>query len=152
VAVDSTSLLMRFTYYADADLSGQVGLPDFTILGNAFGLTNAHWSDGDANYDGVIDLNDFTALATNFGMNQLARGGPPRLQPLYIALLDYPQIYWEARGSRELWAMFEQFESMNLGPIPAMPEGLRSIPEPATGAAVLLAMAATRYRTRRRWA
>jgi len=39
---------------------------------------------------------------------------------LYIALVDSPQIYWEARGSPALWARFAEFESMNLGPVSPM--------------------------------
>lgn len=98
---------------------------------------------------GLIELDDFTRLAANFGANTLNRGGPPRLQELYVALLDYPQIYWEARGSAELWANFLQLESMNLGPIPAMPEGLRAIPEPSSCAMALLAISLTGSMNRR---
>ncbi len=141
-------------------MDGQVNLDDFTVLGDSFGLGSDQnpqkWLQGDLNYNALVNLDDFTILATTFGLGtqNMLRPGPDALPPLgelYIALLDYPQIYWEARGSRELWAMFEPFESINLGPIPAMPEGLRAIPEPATTAAVLaLALAARRTRGARR--
>jgi len=69
---------------------------------------------------------------------------------LYIALVDSPQIYWEARGSPALWARFAEFESMNLGPVPQVPQGLRgSIPEPSAVALALLAVAGSMNRPRR---
>ncbi|HRK30785.1 MAG TPA: hypothetical protein PLD59_06870, partial [Tepidisphaeraceae bacterium] len=149
--IDDTTELWKFTYLGDTDLTGQVDLNDFTRLASAFGLTDKRWSDGDSNYDGKVDLDDFTALATNFGATTIARGTGGSvvspLQELYVALLAYPQIYWEARYNADTWAMFEQFDSMNLGTIPEMPTALRaSIPEPIGGALALLALAGSMKR------
>jgi len=154
--VDNTSVLVKFTYYGDATLDGLVSLDDFTVLSDNFGTTGKLWEHGDFNYDGSVNLTDHTILSANFGSSPQLRGSggnsgalPPRAY-LYIAMLDFPQIYWESRLDPTTWAMFEPFESMNLGPIPDMPAGFRaSIPEPAAAAVAVLALGARGRRTRR---
>src|SRR5205814_10516460 len=64
--VDSTSLLVRYTLYGDANLSGNVDLTDFTFLAANFNGTSKNWLQGDFNYDDKVDLTDFTFLASNF--------------------------------------------------------------------------------------
>jgi hypothetical protein len=73
--VDGSSVLIRFTRYGDADLSGNVNSDDFNRLATNFGLTGKVWSDGNFNYDplGAVDSDDFNLLATSFG---LAATGP----------------------------------------------------------------------------
>jgi len=73
--VDTTSVLIRFTRYGDADLSGNVNSDDFNKLAGNFGLTGKVWSDGNFNYDaaGAVDSDDFNLLASSFG---LAATGP----------------------------------------------------------------------------
>jgi hypothetical protein len=61
-----TSVLLRYTYYGDANLDGTVNALDFNALANNFGKSGV-WSSGDFNYDGAIDSNDFAALAANYG-------------------------------------------------------------------------------------
>jgi len=64
--IDNTSVLLRYTLYGDADLSGSVNLDDFTRLAAAFGTASV-WTGGDFGYNGSTSLDDFTALAANFG-------------------------------------------------------------------------------------
>ena len=65
--IDGTCVLLRYTAYGDADLSGNVNLTDFNRLATNFGQTNRRWSQGDFNYDGNANLIDFNRLAANFG-------------------------------------------------------------------------------------
>ena len=65
-AADSTSVLIRYTYYGDANLDKTVDLTDFTFLASNFNGTGKVWNQGDFNYDGAVDLTDFTLLASNF--------------------------------------------------------------------------------------
>ena len=64
--VDDTSILLRFTKLADANLNGGVNALDFNALATNFGVSGASWAGGDFNYDGMVDTMDFTALATRF--------------------------------------------------------------------------------------
>jgi hypothetical protein len=65
--VDSTSLLLRYTYFGDANLDGTVNLNDFNLLAANFGKSSQFWSGGDFNYDGTVNALDLNAIATNFG-------------------------------------------------------------------------------------
>src|SRR5439155_849049 len=64
--VDSTSVLILYTAYGDANLDKTVDTSDFNTLASNFGGTNKRWSQGDFNYDGNVDTLDFNALAANF--------------------------------------------------------------------------------------
>jgi hypothetical protein len=81
--VDNTAVLIRYTRYGDADISGNVNLNDFNRLAANFGGSNTVWSQGNFNYDNLTNLNDFNLLAANFGQSASAdgRGGalPARL-------------------------------------------------------------------------
>jgi hypothetical protein len=66
--VDSTSLLIRFTRFGDANLDSTVNLADFNRLAGNFG-TGSRWDQGDFNYDGTVNLADFNRLAGNFGQS-----------------------------------------------------------------------------------
>ncbi|HRK32399.1 MAG TPA: hypothetical protein PLD59_15145 [Tepidisphaeraceae bacterium] len=147
--VDNTTALIAFTYTGDADLDGDVDLDDFSRF-DATGVGNpGDWSDGDFNYTGMLTLDDFSLLSANFGASPDLRRGGDTLQDLYVALLDSPDIYWGAKFRPDIWWRFEEFESMNLGPIPDMPAGFRaSIPEPTLAAGVLLGWVACRRHAR----
>jgi hypothetical protein len=72
--VDNTAVLMRYTYYGDATLSGDVRLADFNILATHFGLSPRRWAHGDFNFDDTVNLADFNLLAANFGRDELGPG------------------------------------------------------------------------------
>jgi len=65
------AVLVRYTRYGDADLSGNVSSDDFNRQASNFGLTNKRWSDGNVNYDaaGAVNSDDFNLLAGNFGLS-----------------------------------------------------------------------------------
>jgi len=70
--VSSESILIKYTYYGDADLSGTVTSTDFNALTASYGMTAAaNWVDGDFNYDGKVTTLDFNYLAGNFGATPL---------------------------------------------------------------------------------
>jgi fibronectin-binding autotransporter adhesin len=66
LTVSSGSVLVKFTYYGDADLSGTVDGSDYSRIdnGNLLGLTG--WGNGDFNYDGVINGSDYTLIDNAF--------------------------------------------------------------------------------------
>jgi hypothetical protein len=67
-SVDSSSLLLRYTYVGDANLDGVVNALDFNALATNFGASGKAWFNGDFNYDGTVNTLDFTSLASNFGL------------------------------------------------------------------------------------
>jgi hypothetical protein len=68
VAVDENSLLLKYTYYGDIDVNGQVDADDLTVFANNFGrTTGATQIDGDIDLDGDVDADDLTVFANSFG-------------------------------------------------------------------------------------
>jgi autotransporter-associated beta strand protein len=78
VAVDASSILIKFTYFGDADLNGQVDVADLGALASNW-QTSGPWTSGDFDYSGFIDVADLGLLASNW---QSGVGNPlgPSLQ------------------------------------------------------------------------
>ena len=74
-AVDSTALLLKHTFYGDANLDGTVNIQDFNRLANNFGQADRRWSHGDFNFDAAVNLQDFSRLSASFGQSGLAPAG-----------------------------------------------------------------------------
>ncbi len=70
--VDSTSILIKYTYFGDANLDGQVDITDLGRLATNW-QTAGYWPQGDFDYSGFIDISDLGKLATNW---QLGVGSP----------------------------------------------------------------------------
>jgi hypothetical protein len=73
-AVDSTTLLIKYTLGGDANLNGIVNALDFNALASSFGASSMSWINGDFNYDGTVNSLDFPLLAANF--NQVLLSAP----------------------------------------------------------------------------
>jgi hypothetical protein len=67
--IDSTTLLLTYTRYGDANLDRVVNLEDFNRLAANFGQNNRLWTQGDFTYDELVNLADFNRLAGNFGLS-----------------------------------------------------------------------------------
>jgi T5SS/PEP-CTERM-associated repeat protein len=66
--VNADSILLKYTYYGDIDVNGQVDADDLTIFANNFGrTTGAGQIDGDIDFDNDVDADDLTVFANNFG-------------------------------------------------------------------------------------
>jgi hypothetical protein len=61
-SVLTTDVLIKYTYYGDANLDGQVDGSDYTLIDNGFHNHLTGWSNGDFNYDGRIDGSDYTLI------------------------------------------------------------------------------------------
>jgi len=68
ISVDANSILVKYTYNADADLDGNVGFADLTKLAQNYGTTGRMFSDGDFNHDGNVDFADMVVIAQSYGM------------------------------------------------------------------------------------
>jgi hypothetical protein len=64
--VSSTDVLVKYTYYGDADLNGKVDGSDYSLIDNG-NLTHATgWANGDFNYDGAVNGSDYTLIDNAF--------------------------------------------------------------------------------------
>jgi fibronectin-binding autotransporter adhesin len=68
LSVSSSDVLVKYTYYGDANLDGAVDGSDYSMIDNGYlnGLTG--WQNGDFNYDGVVDGSDYTLIDNSFNM------------------------------------------------------------------------------------
>jgi autotransporter-associated beta strand protein len=61
-SVGNTDVLVKYTYYGDADLDGKVDGSDYSRIDNGALLHLSGWYNGDFNYDGVINGSDYTLI------------------------------------------------------------------------------------------
>jgi uncharacterized repeat protein (TIGR03803 family) len=68
-------ILVKYTYYGDATLSGSVNGVDYNLIDYAYGYNQQHpltpmsgWVNGDFNYDGKIDGSDYSLIDSSFNM------------------------------------------------------------------------------------
>ena len=55
-------MLVRYTFYGDANLDGHVDGSDYSLIDNGALLHLTGWQNGDFNYDGVINGSDYTLI------------------------------------------------------------------------------------------
>ncbi len=65
-AVTATDVLVRYTYYGDANLDGVVNAADYLKVDAGYVMKTTGWANGDFNYDGVVDGSDYTLVDNAF--------------------------------------------------------------------------------------
>jgi hypothetical protein len=67
-AVNNDSILIKYTYWGDVDLNGQVDADDLTVVANNLNVvtTGGYWWDGDFDFDGDVDGDDWTLFSNNW--------------------------------------------------------------------------------------
>jgi hypothetical protein len=77
--VTSTDVLVKNTFYGDADLSGKVDGTDYSMIDVGYNNHGAltGWVNGDFNYDGHIDGSDYSLIDNAFNLQHPRQYGPP---------------------------------------------------------------------------
>ncbi len=72
-------VLVKYTYYGDANLDGAVDGSDYTKIDVGFNSSNAltGWLNGDFNYDGKVDGADYTLIDNAFNTQGASLGSNP---------------------------------------------------------------------------
>jgi len=68
------SVLIKYTYYGDANLNGKVDGTDYSLVDGGFNNHKTGWINGDFNYDGIVDGSDYSFIDGGFN-NQGAQLG-----------------------------------------------------------------------------
>jgi hypothetical protein len=66
VAVDTNSILVKFTYTGDADLNGRVNIDDYLRIDRGIANGLSGYANGDFDYNGVITADDFMLIDRAF--------------------------------------------------------------------------------------
>jgi autotransporter-associated beta strand protein len=111
-------ILVKLTYYGDANLDGSVTSADYTLTDNGFLNNLTGWYNGDFNYDGVVNGSDYTLIDNAFntqGVSLAAEIASPTAQiasglaapttsavpePASLALISIPAMALLGRRSR----------------------------------------------------
>jgi autotransporter-associated beta strand protein len=92
VDVGPADVLVKYTYYGDADLDGDVDGNDVgrwaTNFTGSGGSTTKTWAEGDWDYDGDVDGNDVGRWAVNFTGSGGGTLNIPNAQPEAVAMLE----------------------------------------------------------------
>jgi hypothetical protein len=88
--VDPSSILIKYTFFGDADLDGDVDVADLGKLATSW-QTSGVWSGGDFDYNNTIDVNDLGLLATNWQAGVSTPLGPGSFDQA-LATLGLPNV------------------------------------------------------------
>jgi hypothetical protein len=65
-AIDNTAVLVKYTYYGDANFDGVVNFDDYVRADVGFNTGLTGWSNGDFNYSGSVNFDDYVLIDTAF--------------------------------------------------------------------------------------
>ncbi len=93
-SMTTTDIVIKYTFFGDANLDGVVNSLDQTLLDFGFGSSGG-WFFGDFNYDGIVDSLDQTLLDFTFDSSGLSVSGPasPVPEPSIVAMVGALAIF-----------------------------------------------------------
>jgi autotransporter-associated beta strand protein len=65
-SVSDTDVLVKFTYYGDANLDGKVDGSGYSRIDSGYRTGSTGWFNGDFNYDGIVNGSDYTLIDNAF--------------------------------------------------------------------------------------
>jgi hypothetical protein len=78
--IDTTAVLVKYTYYGDTDFSGTVDFDDYSRTDSGFNLHKTGWFNGDFDANGVVDFDDYSLIDLAFNTQSgTLRGSAARL-------------------------------------------------------------------------
>jgi hypothetical protein len=92
-SVSAGDVLVKSTYYGDADLSGKVDGTDYSLIDHGFNTPGSSgWQNGDFNYDGKIDGSDYSLIDNAFNMQTASLAAPANLLATATAEISAPAV------------------------------------------------------------
>jgi hypothetical protein len=64
--IDDTVVLIKYTYYGDANFSGDVNFDDYVRIDLGFNTALSGWNNGDFNGDGAVNFDDYVLIDVAF--------------------------------------------------------------------------------------
>jgi hypothetical protein len=106
-AIDSTAVLVKYTYYGDTDFNGKVNFDDYVRTDNGFNNHLPGWVNGDFDLNGQVNFDDYVLidLAFNTQSGTLGRalsfldGSDPGFRGMDNAALQMVQAHFAEFGA-----------------------------------------------------
>jgi hypothetical protein len=124
-----TDVLVKYTWYGDTDVNGQVDFDDYVRIDGGFNAGSTGWINGDLDYSGGIDFDDYVLIDLAFN----AQDGTLRRAQAYLDGTDRNVADMNTRALQKVVEHFGDFG------IPYAANFLASVPEPASLGLVALA-------------
>ena len=70
--LDATAVLVKYTYYGDANFDGRVTFDDYARIDTGFNAHRTGWANGDFNLDGAVNFDDYVLIDTAFNTQSSA--------------------------------------------------------------------------------
>ena len=139
-ALPQSELLVKYTFYGDADLNGVVDFDDYSRIDSGFSNGGTDWLHGDFDYNGQVDFDDYSRIdmAFNTQFRTLRRAMS------YLNGEDRSDVGMNLPALRMVQSHFEQF---GIGYANSF---LNAVPEPTSLAVLALAGSILGSRSRRR--
>jgi hypothetical protein len=139
--VQNSDLLVKYTYYGDADLNGQVNFDDYSRIDAGFNNARTGWFNGDFDYSGGVDFDDYSLIDNAFN----TQSGTLRRAITYLDGGDRSDQGMNTPALQLVMDHFAQFGQ------PYANGFLNAVPEPTSALALsgLAALAAGRRRRHR---
>jgi hypothetical protein len=77
-AIDSTAVLVKYTYYGDTDFNGLVNFDDYSRIDAGFNQHRSGWLNGDLDGNGIIDFDDYSLIDLAFNTQSTPLSRPSR--------------------------------------------------------------------------
>jgi hypothetical protein len=129
-------VLVKYTWYGDSDLNGEVNFDDYVRLDNGYNSSATGWFNGDFNYSSSIDFDDYVLIDLGFN----AQSGTLRRAQAFLASddrsmsgMDAPALHMVARNVERFGAAYAR-------------SFLAAVPEPIGGVVWLVGLTALRRR------
>ncbi|CAN5582305.1 hypothetical protein BH09PLA1_BH09PLA1_05050 [soil metagenome] len=137
--VVATDVLVKYTYYGDADFNGVVNFDDYARIDAGFNSGGTDWFRGDFDLSGVVNFDDYALIDLAFN----TQSGTLREA---VRLLDGKMVMGSFSGSPSLQKVLEHYQEFGA---PYAHGFLSAVPEPGAGA-LCAAVAGALIRRRRR--
>lgn len=121
-AVDSSALLVKYTWYGDTDLNGVVNFDDYARVDAGFNSGGTDWLHGDFDYNGVVNFDDYSLIDLAFN----TQSGTLRRAMLYLEGRDRSDAGMGAASLRIVADHFLQFGNAYASSF------LNAVPEPGS--------------------
>jgi hypothetical protein len=104
-SVGTADVVVKYTYYGDADLNGKVDGSDYSRIDNGFLSRLTGWYNGDFNYDNIVNGSDYTLIDNAFNRQGSALAPSAAIAQTAAAIAhisksaSIPVVRWANPGS-----------------------------------------------------